>query len=696
MRRWGKMVSFKRIQTKLIFFVLSMLVVIAALLSSVSYLFSKQLIANEIQQKMEVQLQAAIFDIQSRLNNHVRIPQTAARMLETVGTELTEESYERMLVNLPDLNDETLGVGVWYEPGKYEQGRTFFGPYAYKDGEQVVYTADYMEPDYNYVEWDWYKKGLQAQEGVAFTDPYYDETTDLTMITAAVPFFGPQRELLGVITGDIDLTSIQGIIEGIDVANSGWAFMMSREGLLIADRDSEKIMKLKLTEDENASASGMALRMLESVQENAAGTVLTDSYTDAGKLIHTYYSQIPSTDWIVALSVSDKELFAPLLALLQRMLAIMAIALLIIVACVIGYSKSLTKKIDQLNQLSSHLREGRLDVEVSIHSQDELGRMGANFNDTLGILRGMMQRIIQNAEAMASDAGQLKTGSAETGRATEEIAISMQKVAEGTFEEAGRIQVVKQSVAEIAQGLGHITASIEEVNELSSQADQAAAQGEHALQDMIANMRGIQDSVSAFSSNVKLLEHKSHAIDGMIASITGIASQTSLLALNAAIEAARAGEAGKGFAVVAAEVRKLADQSALAASQISPIIAEIQHSVHQTAASMQTEQAAVEAGMELSLRAGEAFAQISGATTSVARKTLEVSAAVEQIYSSTDQMVVTMDEVDGLTQATTEQTVYIAAAAEQQTAAMQQVMAAAEHISDMAAELKALVHQFRY
>ena len=106
--------------------------------------------------------------------------------------------------------------------------------------------------------------------------------------------------------------------------------------------------------------------------------------------------------------------------------------------------------------------------------------------------------------------------------------------------------------------------------------DQGAGDGGLvAAGEASAAMRGLAESASGVTGAIETLAAKSEKIGGIVTTITGLAEQTNLLALNAAIEAARAGEQGKGFAVVAEEVRKLAEESQVAAQTIGSLVHEL-------------------------------------------------------------------------------------------------------------------------
>jgi len=185
---------------------------------------------------------------------------------------------------------------------------------------------------------------------------------------------------------------------------------------------------------------------------------------------------------------------------------------------------------------AKELAEGNLAARIDVNQKDEIGALASALTDMAGRLRLVVQQVNNSAEAVASG--------------SEELSASSESLSQGATEQAASVEEISSSIEEMASNIRQNADNAQQTETMAKKSAEDAREGGAAVNQTVQAMREIVDKIGF---------------------IEEIARQTNLLALNAAIEAARAGEHGKGFAVVAAEVRKLAERSGAAASEIGQL-----------------------------------------------------------------------------------------------------------------------------
>jgi len=242
----------------------------------------------------------------------------------------------------------------------------------------------------------------------------------------------------------------------------------------------------------------------------------------------------------------------------------------------------------------------------------------------------------------------------------EQIRFASQEIAAGNHNLNTRTESAASSIEETASSLEEFTSAIRQSDDSAHQAQdiallnaQAAKRGGQVVGEVVSTMEDINQS--------------SQKIGDIIGVIDGIAFQTNILALNASVEAARAGEQGRGFAVVAAEVRTLAQRSAVAAKEIKELIGE---SV-----------AKVENGTRLVRSAGTTIAEVVASADKVSLIIEGISRTTGEESSGILQINEAMNQLDDATQRN-------AALAEQSLAAANSLNAQAEQLAQVVSVFK--------
>jgi methyl-accepting chemotaxis protein WspA len=151
---------------------------------------------------------------------------------------------------------------------------------------------------------------------------------------------------------------------------------------------------------------------------------------------------------------------------------------------------------------------------------------------------------------------------------------------------------------------------MKEVNEATSQSAAVAARGRHDLDRMEETMQHLSSATGSISSKLAVIADRAGNIGAVVTTITKVAEQTNLLSLNAAIEAEKAGEYGLGFSVIAREIRRLADQTAVATLDIERIVGEMQSSVSSGVMEMDRFGEQVRNGVSEATQLGEELTEI--------------------------------------------------------------------------------------
>jgi len=358
-------------------------------------------------------------------------------------------------------------------------------------------------------------------------------------------------------------------------------------------------------------------------------------------------------------------------------------------------TRMVVRPITLMQQLMERAKAGDMTVKGNYESKDEVGRLTGAFNQMIEGLRELIRTIQENALSLSSSSVQLSAITEQTNEATQQITASIEDMSNGTENQMNSAKESSTSMEEMATGVSRIAESASVVSESTMDASMEAKQGNIAVNKVVEQMSAIQITVGKSAEIVHKLGERSKEIEEIISVITGIAEQTNLLALNAAIEAARAGEHGRGFAVVADEVRKLAEQSRMSASQIKTLVEVIQDDTNGAVQSMVTGSKEVQAGMQVVNEAGEAFSRIIQAIELVNDQVQEVSAVSEQMAAGSEQLSASIGGVAQIAQNSFSSAQEITSASQEQMATIEEISASADSLSTMAEELQLLTANFK-
>ena len=316
----------------------------------------------------------------------------------------------------------------------------------------------------------------------------------------------------------------------------------------------------------------------------------------------------PASEKVIAAIQDENDLnengYAKAMLSIKRTVsaASLALAAVAVAAVLIAFAsgflllRAVIRPLRRLGEAVEVMRGGDFTRRLDLGRHDEFGVLADGFNRMADDLTALIGRVQKTGI-------QVNTSVTEIASTAKEQQATASEIAATTTEIGATSREISATSKELVKTMG----------ELSSGADQTAVlagSGQTGLSRMEETMRQVMEAASSINAKLTVLNEKAGNINQMVTTITKVADQTNLLSLNASIEAEKAGEYGRGFAVVATEIRRLADQTAVATYDIEQMVKEVQSAVSAGVMGMDKFSAEVRRGMEEIQQVGGQLSQI--------------------------------------------------------------------------------------
>jgi methyl-accepting chemotaxis protein len=482
-----------------------------------------------------------------------------------------------------------------------------------------------------------------AMAGETFiSDPLMSAAEKVLVVVFSAPILDNSGKPAGVLTATVDGQFLSSLCEGITVGESGYGFILNKEGATIGHVNSALVeTAFNVINEAEADETLHSQAAIESLM--IQGREGLGSYDRDGKQYYLAYAPIPGTTWSLGVTAEKQILLKDLDTLRLSAILLTCVFLAFLFLASLWLVRMLvTKPLREMLAATESLEKGDFTFrlpEAYLRGKDEMSVFAKSFDRTIHSLNATMQYI--------------KTASNQVASGSEHISAGSIAVSQGAMTQASAIEQLTSSIEEIASQTKVNAESAEKATRIAEEAKRNAVSGNEAMDNMLKAMEAINESSDDISRIIKVIDD--------------IAFQTNILALNAAVEAARAGEYGKGFAVVAEEVRKLADKSANAAKR--------------TAGYIETSVKNVEAGTQIAKKTADELKTIVDDVSRVAE-------LVDQISQASKEQAQGIEQINqGIMQ--------VSQVMEANTSASQESASASEELSDQAALLKEQIAKFQ-
>jgi len=342
------------------------------------------------------------------------------------------------------------------------------------------------------------------------------------------------------------------------------------------------------------------------IKQQSGTLIINQNYQDKAVLSSYAPLKIAGVDWAIISELGLSEAYQPIYKL-QRVLIIATIVLSLVIAILANFLarkfvnpieelvkvsntiadsnylmqkaeekneiinlqialKKVANKISELVEISQKIASGDLTISIQTSEyKDEIGKLHNAFYAMNQDLKSLITSIQNSSEKITTSSTQIATSGKQL-----EITVSEQLAS------TNKVAATSQKIAATSKNLVNMINKVEDITKMTST---AASQSKDELEEMKMIVQYLLEATKSLTSKLDIINKKSININNVVVTINKFATQTDILSLNAAIEAAKAEQYGAGFAVVAAEIRRLANQTAIATLEIQQVIQDMQTAV---------------------------------------------------------------------------------------------------------------------
>ncbi|MGN9166151.1 methyl-accepting chemotaxis protein [Tissierellaceae bacterium HCP3S3_D8] len=544
---------------------------------------------------------------------------------------------------------------------------------------------------------EYFSETISNRQGI-ISDVLISNTTGKPSVVVTSPIL-KDNSVNGIGYATLELDRLQTIVSEFEIGKTGFGFIIDQNGMILAHGKEPELLSEIITESSFDENNPMKYIWNNRISDSNSKYVRLENDLEGKKYLTTlsYVNVIGNKPWILGVSVEKSEIE-------QNIIHLRTIFFILSIACIIFaititllFSKKFVAPIEVINQITNKIASGDLtDNNFTIDTSDEIGGLYQNIVTMTNNLREFVKQINSTSNHIANSAYQLTDNCDISSKTAEEITRAVEDITGGTYEQANNMTMASTSINELGDLIEKEQKYIVDLNNSASKADILRKEGLELMDDLVQKTGDNNKSIKVISDVIVNTSKSAKEIESASEMIGNIAEQTNLLALNAAIEAARAGETGKGFAVVADEIRVLAENSNQFATKIANIIEGLTERIQLAISTIEkTEKIAISQSQSVSATSNK-FTGIAKEIQTMQELIDTITSIGKEMEHNKNEIISNITSLSAISQETAASTEEVLASIEEQTSSIFKIADYVRELESLSDEMQNDIMKFKW
>ncbi len=664
-----------RIRHKLSVMVSVLVVLSLAVLSIVSYNFSKNSMISSNDRFLENTVDIQKREIESFLTDSLSKVQGFSNLKGLINAEPNEGISELSRV-YPSLESTFANISF----ANLEGTR-----WNYKGKEGSIADREY------------FSETISSGQGI-ISNVLISNTTGKPSVIVTSPIL-KDNSVSGIGYATLELDRLQTIVSEFEVGKTGFGFIIDQNGMILAHGREPELLSEIITDPNFDENDPMKYIWDNRISDNDSKYVRLENDIEGKKYLTTLSSVniTGNKPWILGVSVEKSEIEQNIIHLKRIFFVLSIVCIVFAMTITFIFSKRFVTPIEVINQITKKVASGNLtDNDFTVNTSDEIGELYQNIVIMTNNLREFVKQINFTSDHIANSSYQLTDNCDISSKTAEEVTKAVEDITSGTYEQANNMTMASTSIDELGDLIEKEQNYIVDLNNSASKADMLKNEGLELMDDLIQKTEDNNRSIKVISDVIVNTSESTKEIESASEMIGNIAEQTNLLALNAAIEAARAGETGKGFAVVADEIRVLAENSNQFAMKIANIIEGLTKRIQIAISTIEeTENIAISQSQSVSATSNK-FTGIAEEIQMMHELIATITSIGKDMEHNKNEVISNITSLAAISQETAASTEEVLASIEEQTSSIFKIADYARELDGLSDEMKNNIMKFKW